>query len=100
MNEFDELIKEDKISIVKQKEIKKETNFLGSLILHKGQKLWELDLQTLDISIVNKTENIVDIKGIIHRKYIVKDNCWYAIAINKQNAQRKFLQKLRRFKNS
>lgn len=85
------IIEPDKISISQQKEVRKEVKFIGKLKMQRGQKVWQLDLQTRLITIAN-VESVSNIKGDIKRKLVVKEGCWYAPAINLKNAEKKFLK--------
>lgn len=86
-----ENIKPDKTDIVDQREIKKEAKFLGSMRIHKGHVIWELDMGTGNIIEATYDSINFDIRADkTRKKLILKDTCLYASALNKTNAERKF----------
>lgn len=81
----------DIIAISNQSEAKKELKFIGKLKIQKGQKVWELNVQTKMIRIAD-VESVANMKGEIKRKLVIIPSCLYAPAINLKNAEKKFLK--------
>lgn len=83
-----------------QGEIKKNLALHTSVKIHRGQKVWELDLDTRKISEAEITEVAYGLskdaagQNMIHKKVIHKPNHLYTVAINKKNAERKFIDML------
>lgn len=84
----------EKVVIESQKEQKKGLKHIGKLRLQPGQKVYELNTVTQMIHVVDLSEAVVDIKGAIHRKVVLKENCLYVPAINLKNAEKKFIKML------
>lgn len=89
--------KKDELSVHQNAETqkKKQSNFVGSLNIHKGQKCFELNIKTGDIKLAeydNQTINYPTSKqtSSIHRKLTLNDECIYVVAINLKNAKKKF----------
>lgn len=84
----------EKIAVVAAAEQKKTQQHIGKVRLHKGQQLYELDLQQQLIFIPKVEAAAVDIHGQVRKKYVVREGCLYTTAINVKNAERKFLKML------
>ena len=90
----------DKVEIVDQKQVKKQLAIIGSEKLHPGQRCWELQLSDMTIREAKYEKDALDIsqhdeKNLIQpvrRKIVVREGCMYAVALNQQNAQKKFLK--------
>lgn len=79
----------DEIAIVKEQH--KHIRLRERLLPQKGQKLWEFNMKTMDIKVVDHsttTYNMVTKKT--RNKVIKKKNCLYCLAINEDNAFKKF----------
>lgn len=79
------------------KPIKKELNFMGSVRLQRGQKLWQMNLETREISLAEyEVIHHLNKEGgsTKERKLIVKENHLYAPAINAKNADKQFFKLL------
>lgn len=88
-----QVLQPEKVQIVNQREIQKQQKFLGSVKnIQKGQKLWELNIKTKMITEVKEFETAATIKGGVHKKLVIKENCLYAVALNLKNAERHFLK--------
>lgn len=99
MNEFEPIKKSsDQIEIVDQSQVKRHRDHLGTVKLQRGQRLYELNLDTLDIMPVLIKDLSVDIGGSLHRDYTVKENHLYVVALNRRNAERKFIMMARNIK--
>lgn len=90
----------DKIQ-TEQQEIRKTfpkgKQHLGKVRVHPGQKLWQMDLSTRIIQECQPTEiGALDQHGkpYTKREFITQPGFIYAIAINVQNADRKFMKQL------
>lgn len=70
---------------------KRGRQHLGRVIIKPGQKLWQLNLATLDISPVEYDVTAVNLDGSISSQVVTKENHMYCVAINKKNAERKFI---------
>jgi len=91
----EQIFQPEPVILINQKEVKKSINYLGSLKPHKGQKLFELNIETSEVKPVEYKETEVLISGDVRKKYVIKPNHWYAVALNKVNAERKFLNRLK-----
>lgn len=81
--------------ILRQKEVKKPIKLIGTVKPQRGQIMWELNLNDGAVNPATYNEATVNTKGEIRKKLIMKDGFLYALAINKRNAQKKFLKMLR-----
>ena len=91
-----EPIQGDNIEIVRSKEEIRQVKFLGALIPKPGQSCWQLEVATgivtpAEVDAVNVTYG-ADIK--VKAKITVKPGHLYLTAINKENAERKFIKML------
>lgn len=92
MDQLDkQIFSPEEIKIVNQKDVRKEVKHLGKIKMHKGQKLFDLDMKTGMIKEAELQE-VLNIKGEKKRKLIAKPEHLYAPAINLENAERKFLK--------
>lgn len=82
-------LQKDQVVITDQKEI--EQRFLGTINPQKGQSLFELCIDTYLIRKV-EPESVITIKGSIKRKFHIRKNCHYTVALNIKNAEKKFLK--------
>lgn len=91
-------VKKNDLEIVSKinKQQEKQTKHVGRIMPHSGHKCFELDLTTGEVKEASYSEeavNFTDAKnGIrsINRKVIVKENCKYLTALNKNNAIKHF----------
>lgn len=91
----EQILTSEKIVLQKQNEAKREKQFIGSLKIYKGQRLWELNFLTSDIIPVELKNSVLNLDGSVKINYTIKDKCWYCVAVNLKNAKRKFLQMLK-----
>lgn len=85
----------DKTELHAPKPIHKATQFIGSLNPHRGQYVWEMNLDTRVIEMAQFKEASFDVEAnTVRKKLIVKENCLYAVAINAKNADKKFFKRL------
>ncbi len=92
----EQVLQPDEIIMSKQNEAKKTLKYLGKVKLHKGMILFQINVGTSLITPAEIDESVIDLKGGIRRKVVIKENCLYAPAINIKNAERKFLKMLSR----
>lgn len=96
MKELTQHLKEE-IKVEAVKEIAKQHKFFGSLNPKKGQTVWQMDLNTLEITPAKFEEvNFIatgEGKGV-HKKLVIKTDCIYNVALNMENAKRKFINRL------
>lgn len=97
-----DLTRKDKLTVVANAEQQnKKERFIGSVMPHKGQKVFELDKSTGNICIAEfeKTTANFPLKssdGVgVNKKILAKENCIYVLAINLLNAKKKFAKILR-----
>lgn len=93
MKELQLPVKEE-VVITGQKEQEKKLQFIGSLKPHKGQKCWELDLATGIIRPAEIKSITAELTGAVHRQIIIKPKHLYCVALNLENADRKFVKML------
>jgi hypothetical protein len=82
--------KKEEIAVHAQKQQEKQHAFIGQFRPHPGQKIWQIDLKTLEVTPAEIDEAAVNIEGEVQKKIIVKEKHLYCVAINKKNALRKF----------
>jgi hypothetical protein len=104
MKEIEQKTK-DNVKIVNQAEVKKKAKFFWSLRPNKGQKVFELDLETRIVSLATFQEVSIVTTGKlrdrgVHKKLVMKDNCVYNVALNLENSKRKFLNTLKKSKSN
>lgn len=96
----------DKTEIARQKELKKEVEFLGSAPLKKGHTLFEINKKTGEIGVAQfDRQDIIYPKGIksLPKKkntVIVKEGFFYVPALNKKNAAKKFFKEVIKIQKS
>ena len=95
MKELEET-KTRKIEVQAQKQEIKKLKFLGSLRPHKGQECYQLEVATGVVTLAEFTTTNVPFGSTfkVSNKIIVKPGYLYNTAINKKNAQRKFIKML------
>jgi hypothetical protein len=94
MSELDKIRREtDVIEIVHQSQVKKRKEHIGRMHVYPGQKLWELNLSTLQVTQVVFKDISVDIDGCLVKDYESKDGYFPVpvVALNRRNAERKFI---------
>jgi hypothetical protein len=62
-----------------------ENKKLGSMMLHKGHKLFRYNTETTELSVCSSYE--LDENG--NKKVVIEKDCLYIMALNKKNAIRK-----------
>lgn len=91
----------EKVTIVKQKEVKKELKLVNRLRPQPGQIAYEINTDTADCSPAEFTTTDVNfplqkdaatskLPVTVRKKIIIKDKTFYTIALNKKNAYRKY----------
>lgn len=82
----------DTIRIENQRQIEQQKK-IETLIPYPGQKLWELNPTTGIITeVVFTTTEIGYQKKELHHRVTINPHCDYVLAINKTNAQKKFIK--------
>ncbi len=99
MKELNQHIKPS-ISINAKKEVDKKQVLLGTMVIKPGMKCFEFNYKTgaieeakfesQDFALARSGANTSI--GRISRKVISRENCLYCVAINKKNAETKFLK--------
>lgn len=96
-----EITKKDKLSVGIEMNIQSsKKNSVGSFNLQKGEKVFELNLETNEISLAKYRSSSLQFptqKGAvsnIRKELVLNQNCFYEKAINLQNAKRKFQKRL------
>jgi hypothetical protein len=81
---------------IKQAEIKKQHNLLGSFKKIRGLTLFQMDVTTGKISKAKFEQRTVEYVGQKKRnKLIAEENCLYVQALNFKNAKKKFTKKVK-----
>lgn len=92
----------DQVTIVEERQIKKENQLMGSMRLQPGQTCWQLNLETFEVTTAiyknsemyyEKNERGVTVP-VIKKSIQMKEKHMYEVAINKKNAQKKFEKRL------
>ena len=93
--------KKDKLSvgIHAENEKKSQAKFIGSLMIHKGQKCFELNTRTGKIELAKFETQTIEYPtngsiAKVRNKLVIKMDCIYAVAINLDNAKKKFQKTL------
>lgn len=92
-------IEQDEIKNVRQKQEERKTAFLGSMRYVPGLTIFELNLDTGNITKAEiKVEEVFVSfdKSKTKRSLIKKENCIYIQALNEKNAKRKILNTIKR----
>jgi len=86
----------DKVENVKQVHVEEQQVIIGSLVMKKGQKIFEVNMVTGDVRIaeteeipVNFAERQKNRLAPNRRKLVINKDCRYVSALNIQNAMRK-----------
>lgn len=82
--------KKEEIVVRAQKQHEKQQVFIGKFRPQPGQKIWQIDLKTQEVTEAEIDEAAVTLTGDIAKKIITKPKHLYCVAINKTNALRKF----------
>lgn len=89
--------KKDKLSvgIHAENEKKSQSKFVGSLMPHKGQKCFELNTRTGQIELAKFETQTIEYPtngsiSKVRNKLVIKMDCIYVVAINLDNAKKKF----------
>ena len=84
------------IAINSQKEVQKKQVLLGRMVIKPGMKCFEFNYKTGTIIEAEYSKQNIVLTGSpinqISRKVISKENCLYCVAINVNNAEKKFLK--------
>jgi hypothetical protein len=101
MKELLDLHEQDKTEIHARKQEGRQKQYIRSLRLQRGQKVWELDMATQQIKEAEYEKAAVNFAlaadgtpSVMHHQLIVRENCLYEVALNANNARRKFLARL------
>lgn len=86
-------IQQAKDEVQSIREFPKEKKYLGSLRSISGLTVFEMNIKDRTI-IPAEFESVIKMDGTKHRKIVIKENCVYIQALNKQNAFRKFKKKV------
>jgi hypothetical protein len=95
MKDFELHLKEDETELITQHLKRKK---FQSLKPQAGHSCFELDLISGEISLVDYAEINKDFitanngDNAVHKKVITKETCLYTTALNKKNAEKKFVK--------
>lgn len=79
--------------VKEERQVRKEKHFEGTLTPQRGQNVWSFNLSTYDVKIVEPVNHGVEmLTGAVLRKIIMEKDCLYCCAINRKNAERKFMK--------
>lgn len=90
----------DKLEISAEIPNKREEKFIGTLQPQKGHSCFEMNLVTKEIKLAefeNVAADFMDAANgnfVKKSKVLVKPNCIYETALNKENAYKKFIKRL------
>lgn len=90
----------DQIKNERQQQQEEAKEILRQLVPQAGQKLYELNIATNVITVIDhKTATSIELPkkfevSIIHNEIKAKDTCIYVLAINERNAIKKFIKML------
>lgn len=73
----------------------KKTKLIASIHPHKGHTCFELNVKTGALKPADIQEKNCTITGAKKHKVITREDCIYAAALNRENAQKKFFAHLR-----
>lgn len=90
---FDKQLKEKEIKPVEEvvREMRKENQYVASIMPKKGQSLFKYNIQTKVITKVEDFQTEVKMNGSVTKKLIMEKGNLYVAALNKRNAAKKFL---------
>lgn len=103
MKEIEDFTKDEIVKVSDVKLEDKKLEHFGSITLHPGQVVWDLDLSSGKINLAEfeaepinyiNYELVKDVLIPNIRKIIIKEFHYYTCAINKRNAKRKFSKML------
>ena len=96
MNDQPKKTRKKKVSLPSNEEMEtaKEITKVQRLSIPTGNKLYEVDLNTLEI----REAEVTIVEG--NKSAFKKDNCLYIVALNPKNVMRKLSNKLAEFKKS
>ena len=82
----------EQIELIRQKEIKKGTQYQGTVRVQHGCIMWELNTTTGKIraSEIELVATLVNKRVTYRKKLLLKPDCLHVQAVNKMNAERKF----------
>jgi hypothetical protein len=79
--------------MVNERQVRTERRFEGTLTPQRGQNVWSFNLSTYAIKIEEPQTVGTDLlTGEILKKIIMDKDCLYCCAINRKNAERKFMK--------
>lgn len=95
LDQNEQRIQKQEIENVIQAEPKQEFRFIGSMRKVPGLKIWEADMEALEVREAefetNKTVDITKLESV-RDTVIVKKGCVYIQAMNKEVAMRKIIK--------
>ena len=94
-----ELLNQDKLQVSDEKPVEKKEVLIHTFRPQPGQKCWQYNFKTGKVTEAEyQMQNISYIrageKNGVHRKIKMNTDCIYEVAINKENAIRKFRKKI------
>ena len=84
-----EIISKDKTEIVANQKKQVEHQLIGRMIPYNGHKIWEINIETGEISEAKFSNNTYMAFGENKKEILVKKHCVYISALNKKNALKK-----------
>lgn len=94
---------QEKTEIVNQAEVKKSVAFIGQFKLKKGHKIWKLKPDKTIVEVQDNefeepvfvmVEKVIGVKKMtqstVVKNLIEEEGCWYTVALNTKNAEKKF----------
>lgn len=92
MNSDFKIQRPDQVINVRQFGHEKKKELLTSVKIFPGQTFWELDLTTQKISPVTYEVKTIEFDGELTSDVNMKENHLYCVALNENNAMRKFIK--------
>lgn len=99
LKEFDELKTPEAIEVAVPEEQKTQVKYLGSIIPKRGHRIWEVNTTDNSVLLAEFVTQNVDLGKVmdgsqprVSKKILVKQDCVYVSALNKQNALKRHLK--------
>jgi hypothetical protein len=96
MDNLIKLLHKDKLESVYQQQIEKQKKHVGQIQIHKGHKLYEINIITNQIQELTFDSKDVMFNGkslVKNKRLTMKKDCIYISALNKKNVLKKLYKK-------
>lgn len=93
MKEFDKIDTPETDKQEVQTPVPFERKLIARKVLHRGMKLWKVEMATGKVELAPIKTSVVEVGGKVHHEVLYDRDHYYCEALNKKNAFRKFVRR-------